>query len=63
MQEVTWNDAAITEKKEKQYLRQIIYTNKGHLSTQFTPDINFNDEPVVQYDIPVVENTFIDDWK
>ena len=51
------------EKKEKQYVRQIIYTNQGHLPTKVTPDINFADKPVVQYDVPVVENIFVDDCK
>ena len=28
-----------------------------------TPDIDFTDEAVVQYDFPVVENSFVDDSK
>ena len=38
---------AITEKKVKQYIRQIKYTNQGHLPTKVTPDIDFTDELVV----------------
>lgn len=38
-----------------------IYTNRWYLPTKVTPDINFTDEPVQQYGVPVVENTFVDD--
>ena len=37
----------ISEKKVKQYIRQIKYTNQGHLPTKVTPDIDFTDELVV----------------
>ena len=37
--------------------------NQGHLPTKVTPDIDFTDEPVSQYDFPCVENTFIGDCK
>ena len=53
----------ITEKKEKQYVRQIIYINQLHLPTKFTPDIDFIEEPVVQRAVPVLKNTFVDDLK
>ena len=53
IQEATSN-VAITEKKEKQCVRQIIYTNQGHLPKKGTPDIDFMDEPVFQCDVPVV---------
>ena len=33
----------------------------GLLSTKFTPDIDFTDEPVVQCDVPIIKNTFVDD--
>ena len=54
-------DVAITERKEKQYIRQIMYTNQEHLPTKVAPDLDFSDEPIVQYDVPVIENTFADD--
>ena len=54
---------AITEKKAKQYMRQITYTNQGHLSPKITTIIHFTDELVTQYDVPDLENTFVDDCK
>ena len=42
---------------------KINYTNQRHLRTKVTPDTDFTDEPVVQYDIPVVGNTFVGDCK
>ena len=54
---------AITQKKVKRYFRQIKYTNQGHLLSKVTPDINLRDEPVVWFDIPVVQNTFVDNFK
>ena len=53
----------ITEKEEKQYVRQIIHTNQGHLSTKVTPDIDGTDEQVVQYGFPLVQSTFVGDYK
>ena len=54
----------ITEKKENNvYVRQIIYTNQGHLSTKVTPVNGFTNEPVIQCNVPVVENNFVDDSK
>ena len=50
-------------RKNKTYVIQIIHTNHGHLPTKGRPDIDFSDAPVVQYDVPVVENTFVDDCK
>ena len=35
----------------------IICTNQEHLPTKVTPDINFTDEAVVQYNVPAVEDT------
>ena len=61
IQKATSKNGTITEKK-KNNIRQIIYTNQGHLPTKVTPDINFADEPVVQC-VSVVENTFVDDCK
>ena len=62
IQEATSN-VAITETKEKQYTRQIIYTNQGHSPTKVTPDIDFTDKSLVQFDVPVMKNTFVDDCK
>ena len=56
-------NAAITEEKVKQYVRQIKYTNQGRLRTEVTPEMDFKDEPVYQYDVPDVENTLVDDCK
>ena len=53
---------SITERKEKQYFRQIIYTNQGHSPTNFTPDIDFTEGIVVHCDIPVLKNYFIGDF-
>ena len=50
----------IIEEKEKQYVRRIKYTYQGHLHTKVNPDIDFIDEAVVQYKVPVLENTFVD---
>ena len=46
-------------KKGKQYVRQIIYINQGHLTTNVTPVIDFADNSVIQCKVPVVENTFV----
>ena len=59
IQEATSKSVAITEKKGKQYVRQISYINHGHLFTKVTPVIDFTDEPVIQCDVPIVENTFV----
>ena len=41
--ENTKNDVLIIEKKGKQYVRKIIYTNQGYLPTKVDPVINFTD--------------------
>ena len=39
---------SLTKKKQgKQYVRQIIYTYRGHLPTKGTPAIDFTHEPVI----------------
>ena len=38
-------------------------SSRGILSTKFTPDIDFPDEWVVQCDVPVIKNIFVDDCK
>ena len=45
----------IEKKKGKQYVRQIIHINQGHLPTKVTPAIYFTDEPIIQCKVPVVE--------
>ena len=50
-------------KKGKQYFRQIKYTNQGHLLTKVVPDIGFTDEPVVPYNVPIVENTCVGNYR
>lgn len=42
---------------------QIVYTNQRHLATKVNADIDFTDESVLQYDVPDVENTFVDECK
>lgn len=49
-------------RKKKQYVRQMIHINQGrHLPANIIPVI---DEPVIQCDVSVVENTFfVDEFK
>lgn len=35
------------------------YTNQGPLPTEITPDIDFPDEPVVPYDVPIAEKKLL----
>ena len=35
----------------------------GTISDKLTPDIDFTDRLVVQNNVPVVKNSFVDDWK
>ena len=46
---------------EKKTVCQRNHIYQPGASTKVTLDIDFTDEPVVQYDVPVVENTFVDD--
>ena len=67
IQEATSN-VVITEKNEKQYVRQVIQLGiggtQGALSDKVTTDIDgFTDEPVVQCDVRVVKITFLGDSK
>ena len=64
IQKVMSKNVGITsEKKGKQYVRQIIYNNQRHLPTKVTLSIEFTDEPAVQYGVPVMENTLFDNCK
>ena len=47
----------------KQYVWQIKYTSQGYLPPKIISDIDYTDESVVQFNVPVVENTFVDNWK
>ena len=47
----------------KQYVWQIKYTSQGYLHPQIISDIDYTDELVVQFNVPAVENTFVDNWK
>ena len=55
IQETTSKSVVISEKKGKQFVRQIIYINQRHLSTKVIPLIDFADKPVIQCDVPLVE--------
>ena len=46
-----------SEKNGRQYVR---HTNQGHLPAKVTPVIDLTDEPVIQCDVPVIENNFVD---
>ena len=56
-------NVAFTEKKEEQYFNQIVNTNQGHLLTKAAPVIEYTNETVIHCDVPVIEKTFIDDFK
>ena len=49
--------------KGKHSVRHTAYTNQGHLLTKVILVIDFTDEPVIWSNVPVVENTFVDDDK
>lgn len=53
---VIQENLATTEKKIKQYIRQIKYSNDGHLPANFTSSIDIRGEPVVPHDVPLAEN-------
>ena len=46
--EAASKNVAITKKKGKQYIRQIIYTNQMYLPTKVTPIIDFTDKPLIR---------------
>ena len=50
-------------RKKKNNMSDKSYTTQGHLPMKVAPDIGFRDEPVIQCDVPVVKNTFVDDRK
>ena len=58
------SNIVITEKNEKLCQTRGIPGTQGLFSDNVTSDVDgFTDEPVVQCDTQVVENTFIDDSK
>ena len=59
IQEATSKNLVISEKNGKKFVRQIISANQRHFLTNVTPAIDFTDESVLQCDVPVVENTFV----
>ena len=50
-------------RKKESNIRQIIYSNQENFPAKVTPYIDFTDEPVIQYGIPVEEDAFVDDCK
>ena len=56
IQEATSKSVAVITKNVRQ-------TNQGHLPTKVTPVIDLTDEPVIQCDVPVIENSFVYDCK
>ena len=60
---MTSKNVAIYEKKAKQCQTKNVYTNQGHLPTTDTPNNDFINEPVFQYDVIILGNTFVDDCK
>ena len=59
IQQTTSKSVAITKKKGKQYVTQIIYINQGGLPTKVTLVIDFTNETIIQCEVPVVENNFV----
>ena len=57
------SNIAITQKKGKEYVRQIIYTVSVPrvFSDKVTTDNDFTDEAVLQSNLPAVKNTFAND--
>ena len=51
------------EKKVTQYVRKIEYMSQVHFPTKFVPDIVFTDEPIAQYDVLVVGDAAVNEWK
>ena len=50
-------------RKKKNNMSDKSYTTQGYLPIKVAPDIGFRDEPVIQCDVPVVKNAFVDDRK
>ena len=63
MQEGTSKKFAMTEKKKKAICQTNHTTNQGPLTSKFTTVIDYTDEPVIQFDISVVSNAFVNDCK
>ena len=60
---MTSKNVEIYEKKVKQCQTKNVYTNQEHLLTTDTPNNDFINEPVFQYDVTILGNTFVDDCK
>ena len=54
-----------TEKngEKRETICQTYQTNQVHLPKKVTPVIDLTDKPVIQCDVPVIENTFVHDCK
>ena len=52
---------SVGKKRENIMSEKWIHTTQGHSPTKVTPVIDFTDKPDIKYDVPVVENTFVDD--
>ena len=56
--QATPKNVAITEKSLKLYMTNQIY-RLGAFTYKTISDVDFTDEPVVQFNVPVLEKTFI----
>ena len=52
---------SVGKKRENIMSEKWIHTTQEHSPTKVTPVIDFTDKPDIKYDVPVVENTFVDD--
>ena len=50
-------------RKKESNIRQITYSNQENFPAKVTHNIDFTDEPVIQYGISVEEDAFVDDCK
>ena len=46
MQGAASENFALTDKKKMQHVREIIYTNQGHLSATVTPNFDFTEKMI-----------------
>ena len=46
MQGAASENVALTDKKKMQHVRQIIYTNQGHLSATVIPNFDFTEKMI-----------------
>ena len=60
MHKAASKSVAVTKKKRKNSVRP---TNQGHLPINVSPVTGFIDEPVIRWDVSVVEDTFVNHCK